>query len=200
MHEASKAAKRRAADNRYNEWFTGSGIDVGCGDDPIKTEQYPNVANVYLYDHVFGQLDAMTLPEIKEEQFDFVHSSHCLEHVPNPEYALDNWLRVCKTGGYIICTIPDELLYEQGMWPSRFNGDHKVSFTLREQKVIPTSINVKELLGKFGDRIAIKEIKLLEDGYDYKLNMALGSPFTVDQTYSVEGPECAIEFVIQKLK
>jgi SAM-dependent methyltransferase len=198
MKEASKAAKRRRRDKRYREWFKGIGIDIGSGDDPITSKQYPNAARIDPYDLVLGNLDAMTLPEIPDGTFDFVHSSNCLEHLVDPRQALENWLRVLKTGGHIICTVPDELLYEQGLWPSRFNSDHKASFTLRDRKFMPGTINIRELLGEFGDRVTIKELKLIDDGYDYRLNVVLKDAELVDQTLSHKGPECAIEFVVQK--
>ncbi|MBV5346213.1 MAG: methyltransferase domain-containing protein, partial [Rhodoferax sp.] len=74
---------------------------------------------------------------------DFVHSSHCLEHMRDVREALKNWIRIVKPGGFLILTVPDEDLYEQGQWPSRFNTDHKWSFTIhKERSTMPSSINV----------------------------------------------------------
>ena len=56
--------------------------------------------------------------------FDAVHSSHCLEHMLDPPSALRNWWSLVKPGGFMILVVPDEDLYEQGIWPSAFNHDH----------------------------------------------------------------------------
>jgi len=50
--------------------------------------------------------------------FDFLHSSHCLEHVREPATALRNWIRVVRKFGHIVVMVPDEDMYEQGVWPS----------------------------------------------------------------------------------
>jgi SAM-dependent methyltransferase len=201
MKEASKAARRRAAhvENVYlDKYFVGKGLDIGSGDDLITVEQYPKATEIVGYDLILGSKDAQTLPEIADESFDFIHSSHCLEHCYDPTIALTNWLRVLKSGGYLIACFPDELLYEQGQWPSRFNSDHKVSFTLRKEPVIKSSISVIDMITSIAHLTSFNQVQLLEDGYDYKLNVAMGSPFVTDQTYSPTGPECAIEIVLQK--
>lgn len=52
--------------------------------------------------------DATNLYFAKECEFDFVCSSHVLEHVANPIKALYEWKRVIKEGGIIYCGIPDK--------------------------------------------------------------------------------------------
>jgi SAM-dependent methyltransferase len=189
MEECSKAAKRRKLDWRYtNRFFVGRGLDVGCGNDAMKKEDWPLVTEVVPYDKEFGNIDGQYLPEIKDGEFDFVHSSHCLEHLNNTRASLTNWLRVLRPGGFIICTIPDELLYECGHFPpSRFNPDHKVSLTLRSMPVVPTSLNLVSLLWKMP--VDVEIIQLLTEHWD---KAKLGQ----DQTL---GPaECAIELVLRK--
>jgi len=191
MNEASKASNRRRnlIDRRYEErWFRGRLLDVGCGPDPIRKEDWPLVTEIVPYDQVLGDSDATYLSSLPNESFDTVHSSHMLEHTPNPRGALVNWLRVLRPGGFIVCTVPEELYYEHGLWPSRFNPDHRVSFTLRALPAIPTSINVVHLLWKLP--VDIEHVSLLSLGFDStKLN--------VDQT--MEGScECAVEFVVRK--
>lgn len=201
MKEASKAARRRALDSNpvySGKAFVGKGLDVGCGDDMITIAQYPNATEIVGYDHILGNTDAQTLDEIFDNSFDFIHSSHCLEHCSNPKEALLNWIRVVKPGGFIVICVPDELLYEQGRWPSMFNHDHKVSFTLRDQPIIKTSLNVNNLLDSLPGLFSYRHTALIEVGYDYKLNAAMGSPFITDQTYPLTGPECAIEIILQK--
>ena len=190
MDECSKANKRRQLDWRFaNRFFVGRGIDVGCGPDPLKKEDWPKITEVVPYDIVLGNVNAQFLPEIKDEEFDFLHSSHNLEHLKNPRVALVNWLRAIKPGGFIVCTVPDELLYEQGKWPSRWNEDHRASFTLRSMPIIPTSINLAHLLWKM--QVDVEHVELLTEGWDFA---KLGQ----DQTMLGIVAECSIEFVARK--
>lgn len=188
MDEKTKATVRRKQDWRFsNRWLVGRGIDVGCGPDPLTPEDFPKITEVVPYDRELGHQDGQFLPEIKDAEFDFVHSSHCLEHLVNTRSALTNWLRVLKPGGFIVCTIPEEFLYEFGRWPSQYNPDHKISFTMRSLPVIPSSLNIASLLWKLP--VDLEHLTLLTEGWD---KAKAGQ----DQTL---GPaECAIEFVIRK--
>jgi hypothetical protein len=65
---------------------------------------------------------------------------------------LGNWIRVVRPGGHLVVSVQDEDLYEQGVWPSRFNDDHKVSFTLcKHHSWSPVSVNVFDLLSRHAD-------------------------------------------------
>ena len=132
MKETSKALIRRLQDTRYaSTYFKGEGIDIGAGDDPIAkyAQQFPLMTGVKIWDQPDG--DAQMMAGVADNTYDFVHSSHCLEHMRDPYETFDNWLRICKPGGHIITTIPDEDLYEQGVWPSTHNPDHKMSWTIK---------------------------------------------------------------------
>ncbi len=65
----------------------------------------------YTYDekHEAGRqfiLEATDLSEIKNESYDFLLSSHMIEHTANPIKALKEWVRVVKDGGHLILIIP----------------------------------------------------------------------------------------------
>lgn len=51
--------------------------------------------------------EATDLHVIADHQYDFVLSSHNLEHISNPVRALKEWVRVVKPGGVIILLLPD---------------------------------------------------------------------------------------------
>ena len=193
MHETSKAIIRRSYDKRYaTRWLVGEGIDIGAGNDSIGNYQpvFPMMGEVRAWDIADG--DAMLMPGVEDNVYDFVHSSHCLEHVRNPSVALKNWVRICKPGGHLVLLFPDEDLYEQGIWPSTFNGDHKWTFTVGKQRSwSPQSINVIDLVRDVLDRVAILKIELLDINYFY------GMP-RCDQTHVIVG-ESAIEIVCRKL-
>jgi len=144
MNETSKALIRRLQDTRYaSTYFKGDGIDIGAGDDPISkySQQFPLMTSVKIWDVPDG--DAQIMAGVADNTFDFVHSSHCLEHMRDSHEAFNNWLRICKPGGHLIITIPDEDIYEQGVWPSTHNPDHKMTWTiLKEESWSPVSINL----------------------------------------------------------
>ena len=193
MQETSKALIRRLNDIRFaNTYFKGSGIDIGCGDDPLSkyAQQFPLMTSLKPWDLPDG--NAQLMASVSDETYDFVHSSHCLEHLYDPYESFENWIRICKPGGHIITTIPDEDLYEQGVWPSTHNPDHKTSWTIiKNESWSPNSINLIEFLYQFKDKIEVLKIDLQNSSFIYDINR-------VDQTYHSIS-ECAIEFIVRKL-
>jgi len=192
MNETSKALIRRLNDSRYaSTYFRGNGIDIGAGDDSLGRyqQQFPLIESVRAWDIPDG--DAQLMESVVDNTYDFVHSSHCLEHLNNPFEAFKNWIRICRPGGHIITTIPDEDLYEQGVFPSTFNNDHKSSWTILKGKSwSPVSVNVIELLYQFRNEIEILKIELVNGSFNYNQPR-------YDQTlYGIS--ECAIEFIVRK--
>jgi SAM-dependent methyltransferase len=53
-------------------------------------------------------LEASDLNPIPSDRYDFVLSSHALEHVANPIRALKEWMRVMKSGGVLLLVLPDK--------------------------------------------------------------------------------------------
>lgn len=192
MYEASKAVMRRLQDSRFaTRYFIGEGVDIGCGPDPISqyAEQFPLMKGCRSWDLPDG--DAQYLETVEDNTFDFVHSSHCLEHMVDPKIALEHWLRVLKPGGHLVITIPDEDLYEQGIFPSTNNDDHKWTFTIAKASSWSNkSVNLTELLGGFASIAQVVKIELLDSTFRYGLQR-------FDQTLTPIG-ECAIEFVMRK--
>lgn len=184
---------RRLLDARFsNRWLVGNGLDVGGGNDSIALYRslFPRIDRVTVYE--WEQGDAQYLENVQDDSFDFVYSGHCLEHMIDPRVAMRHWLRVLKPGGHLVITVPDEDLYEQGMWPSTFNGDHKHTFTLyKRESWSPVSINVVDLLRSFEREVSIKKVELLDHSFLHGMER-------YDQTRTAFS-ECGIEFVVQKL-
>jgi SAM-dependent methyltransferase len=135
MNETSKTKKIWG--HLEKSILKGSGIDIGCGPDPV-------FADVRKFDIEHG--DANRITEFVHEQFDSVYSSHCLEHMEDPKSALLQWWKLVKPGGHLIFIVPDEDLYEQGVFPSRFQPGHKATFTISKAKSwSPVSYNVLDL-------------------------------------------------------
>lgn len=192
MYETSKALMRRLHDSRFaTRYFVGDGIDIGAGPDPLEqyAEMLPLMKSCIPWDLEDG--DAQLLASMADQSVDFVHSSHCLEHMVDPHQALSNWLRVLRPGGHMVVTIPDEDLYEQGVFPSRFNGDHKWTFTIQKAKSwSPRSINLLDLLGEVSGIARVIKVEQLDATFRYGISQ-------FDQTLTPVG-ECAVEFILRK--
>ena len=185
-----RAESRRLYDFRFaDRWFVGKGLDVCCGDDPIRPWLWPRITALGLYDIQLGSKDALTLQEVEDASFDFIHSSHGFEHMVDLDIALENWLRVIRPGGFIVMLVPEELLYECGNWPSKFNEDHKYAFTLRQKPVISTATNLLRFLNS--KPVDVELISLLTTYWN-------SNAFGYDQTLIRGGPECSIEVVLRK--
>ena len=107
MNETSKTLS--VWTKKEMQFIAGRGIDIGCGSDPV-------TSSVKRFDIEDG--DANNITAFVDETFDFVFSSHCLEHMNNPYNALHEWWRLVNLEGYLIFIVPDEDLYEQGNFPS----------------------------------------------------------------------------------
>lgn len=192
MKECSKSIARRLHDANFsNRFFVGSGIDIGGKPDPLVlyAELFPRLETVRTWDLEDG--DAQFLAGVPDESLDFVHSSHCLEHLREPATGLHHWFRVLKPGGHLIVTVPDEDLYEQGIFPSTFNRDHKWTFTIHKpESWCDKSLNVVDLMTALGAAAQIVKIELLVATYRFGLPR-------YDQTLTPIG-ECGIEFIVRK--
>lgn len=168
--EASKT--KEILTDTERELFTGKGIDIGCGLDPIMPNARP-------FDMDDG--DANKITEYINEEYDYVFSSHCLEHMHDPQQAIFEWWKLVKTNGHLIFTVPDEDLYEQGYFPSLFNDDHKSTFTISKKvSWSPRSYNVLELINSLPNSQLIK-IELQDN--DYKRNHLYHSVYTQKNAY-----------------
>ncbi len=93
----------------------------------------------------------------------------------DPAHALAGWWSLVRPGGYLVLIVPDEDLYEQGVFPSRFNSDHKFTFTIKKNKSwSPVSINVLDLIQRL-DSADLVSISLQDNNYDRTL-LVHGSP------------------------
>lgn len=192
MKECSKSISRRLSQpNFLNKYFVGHGLDIGGKPDPLAlyVELFGRLSSVRTWDLEDG--DAQMLATVGDETYDFVHSSHCLEHLRDPREGLVNWLRVVKAGGHIILLVPDEDLYEQGQFPSTFNLDHRWTFTIfKTQSWSPRSINLLTLASDLGADVEIVKIERLDATYRHTLPR-------FDQTLTPVG-ECGIEVILRK--
>ena len=83
----------------------------------------------------------------------------------------------------MIVIVPDEDLYEQGVFPSRFNDDHKATFTLsKRQSWSPRSHNMLELANQL-PAARLLRCELQDEGYDRR-----GMTFGINRVGKVDKP------------
>lgn len=66
---------------------------------------YKHGENLLGHQHIIDGTDLSTL---KSEDYDFILSSHSLEHIANPLKAMQEWVRVLKNGGALFLVVPDK--------------------------------------------------------------------------------------------
>jgi ubiquinone/menaquinone biosynthesis C-methylase UbiE len=166
LKESTKWHQKRINNKDYESYIKGNILDIGSAPDPVKSP-FGVTQGWNLCDG-----DGQYLESIKDNTMDCVYSSHSLEHMVDVEIALTNWVRVLKPNGYLYIVVPDFDLYEKGNWPSKYNKDHKHSFSIdktREEVKRQNHFNIcvdvfpifKKLL------VMIKEVKLEDFGFDY---------------------------------
>ena len=125
--------------------------------------------------------DANEITKYVDKEFDYVFSSHCLEHMNNPIDAIQEWWKLVKKDGHLILTVPDEDLYEQGYFPSLFNDDHKSTFTISKRcSWSPKSHNMLDLINSLPNSMLIK-IELQDQ--DYVRSSLFHSAYSRDFAY-----------------
>jgi SAM-dependent methyltransferase len=160
MFEAEKTNRIRGTDFILRV-MSGTVLDIGCGHDLVVPHAQP-------FDKRHGDANYIAT-QLPAESFDFVHSSHVLEHMRCPRQALAEWWSLVRPGGYMVVVVPEENLYEQGRWPSLFNSDHKWTFRIGGAgSWSPASYDMGELVQTLPNCEAI-ELDLQDHGYDYSL-------------------------------
>ncbi len=173
---------------------------MGAGDDCLSqySSLLPLAKSIESFDINDG--DAQYLSTLRTVPYDFLYSSHCLEHLVDPWVALADWVKCVKKGGHLVVVVPDEDMYEQGVWPSKFNGDHKHTFTMYKPDGVswsPVSVNVLDLVSYVADEAECVAVQRLESTYLHSLPTS-DRRFGMDQTLGIG--ECGIEFVLRKYK
>lgn len=122
--------------------YTGSGrgLDLGCGKvkigkDSIGMDIYP-----FPCVDILGEVDDLWM--FRNDELDFIVSSHLLEHLKDPIAALLEWKRVLKVGGTMAIAVP--------------NGSHAKFILGRGHR---SNISLETLILMMRDRVGLKIIK-----------------------------------------
>jgi len=175
--ETMKARSRREKKNFFNLYCNGNGLDIGYGGDTLTKDCEG-------FDIEDG--DAHYIKKVINNKYDYVYSSHLLEHLDDPVVALKNWWKVLKKDGYLILYVPDRDLYEKKKTlPSRFSLDHKHYFTLDKDEQ-PNTLGLVTLIKNNINHFRIISAEICSEG------------FTIVDPYIHSNGEYSIEIILQK--
>jgi predicted SAM-dependent methyltransferase len=79
---------------------------------------------------------------LPDEIFDYIYSSHCLEHVDNWVDTLEYWISKIKPNGILFMYLPD---FSQKYWRPWNNKKHKHCFTSEIVKIFLQDHNMKNI-------------------------------------------------------
>jgi SAM-dependent methyltransferase len=128
---------RRSKLQRYATLFSGHGLEIGGPSDNFRPTGFVSVytvanridninfasqttwensivaGNTFRFDKRKEPgkqfiCEATDLSIIPSSSYDFLLSSHTLEHTANPILALKEWMRVVKNGGHLLVALPDK--------------------------------------------------------------------------------------------
>ncbi|MAG44570.1 hypothetical protein CL633_01645 [bacterium] len=153
-NETSKMYKK------IQPFLRGKGIDIGCGPWPL---DYPNLDTLDIAPEVnstiLARAEKIPMPN---ETYDFVYSSHCLEHVKCPKKVLKEWIRILKPGGLLILILPHKYFYHN-VRDKKGNASHWYDFRpedvilmlrqIKQTYLIETGILVEQVVPRWQGKI-----------------------------------------------
>ena len=100
---------------KAQEFCKGEGLDIGASSWP-----FPGAIPIQEEEG----LNAYKLDRFRDESFDYIFSSHCLEHLEAWQEALGIWLKKIKIGGVLFLYLPHKSMK---LWrpTAPFGGHHK---------------------------------------------------------------------------
>jgi len=155
--QTRKAEKRRIEEGFFEQYCQGHGIDIGCGGFMV-------TCGCIAWD--VNQGNAQEMWGVRDGQFDWVHSCHCLEHLSDPFAGLRRWWDLIKPGGYLLLLLPDRDRYEKKEQPpSDRIPSHKTFFVPEEPEgeTLPAGVlSVRSILATLPG-VRILYIKYVEE-------------------------------------
>lgn len=125
--ESRKTYQDKLTSGFFGKYMLGKGCEIGYAG--YLPGVVPILDGCTGYDLNTPGYNGSHIP-VSDNFYNYLYSSHCLEHISDYKSALKEWFRVVKPGGYLIIVVPHRDLYEKRLaLPSRFNGDHKRFYT-----------------------------------------------------------------------
>lgn len=109
----------------------GNGLDIGSNKWPLFGAKPIDIIN---------DNDAMDLPN---EKYDYIFSSHCVEHLPDPIKAIEHWKSRLKVGGVIFLYLPHP---QMEYWLPQFNRKHLHSWMPADMAKILTDLGFVDVI------------------------------------------------------
>lgn len=109
----------------------GRGIDVGSGKWPLEGALAVEVGSGF---------DAMNLPG---SDWDYIFSSHCLEHLSNPIVALEYWASKIRPGGVLFLYLPHK---DMTYWLPQNCRKHLHSWSPADMAGIVADLGFKDVI------------------------------------------------------
>lgn len=101
--------------------------------------------------------EASDLKDVPSEKYDFLISSHCLEHCANALKTVNEWLRVVKKGGAILLVLPDK------------------SFTFDHNRDVTTFDHLLEDFNNTIDETDLTHLPEILQQHDLSMDLAAGT-------------------------
>tara|TARA_B110000967_G_scaffold207842_1_gene258237 strand:- start:1331 stop:1960 length:630 start_codon:yes stop_codon:yes gene_type:complete len=152
-------------------------LDIGCG---YTANKYANTVadaqdlSTFYKDKKFIIITEEKLP-FKDNEFDFVITSHVIEHVENFQFFVKEIERISKQGYIELPTrLGDNLVFENlkdHIWWFKYDDDSKLLIASKKNQILEPFINVstaKKLESIFRESLVIE--LLWENKIDYKLD------------------------------
>ncbi len=196
MTATETGVPRRRRSFFFEKYPRGKGVDIGCGPHALNNhivkvdiKPFPKYPDLVI-------CDATTMDKFADETFDYVYSSHCLEHLDNPGKALWNWYRILKTGGYLIVVVPHRDYYEKRKALPSHTIHHKCFF-LPFISDFPDTISLYTLITEMLDN---PKIVYLNECCEVSLPYRTVLPVEVSKLRAETGAmtDFSIEAVVQK--
>lgn len=174
--ETTKARSRREESGFFEKYCQGQGIDIGWGGDLVSPNCRP-------WDFEDG--DAELMEGVPDGAYDFVYSSHNLEHMYDVDRSVINWWRILKPGGHMIIFVPHRDLFEKKQKLPSDVIDHR-HFFLPEKDDPPDTIGMRPLIER-----------LLPDGEIVAMTVCDAGNSIEAKTVNCDG-EYSIEAIVRK--
>lgn len=158
--ESEKSRPRRLREGWFDLYCPAdkSGIDIGCGPDPVQS-------TFDKWDVELGHGDATFMEGVEGNKYHTVYNSHLLEHIIFPTTAVARWYQILAPCGHLIIVVPHRDLFEkQKEPPSRWNPDHKW-FWLPDKEEPPATKSLKKVIEDAISSPNIVSLRVLDDGY-----------------------------------
>lgn len=115
--------------NGFFEQYLAGPVILDIGYKGGHEEAVPILPHAIGVDLDYPGYDGVHLP-FADGSVDTVFASHIFEHVVDYRTVIADWFRTLRVGGFIVCMVPHQYLYEKKRaLPSLWNGDHKRFYT-----------------------------------------------------------------------